>query len=85
MAARTNAQIAEALTTMADIMARDHQPGREDETRLERFMKHKPPAFTGGYNPEDAVNWLEEVEIISEAMGCSEESKVTLGTYVLRE
>ncbi|MCI75915.1 hypothetical protein A2U01_0097184, partial [Trifolium medium] len=30
MAARTNAQIAEALATMADIMARDHQPGRED-------------------------------------------------------
>ncbi|MCI90868.1 hypothetical protein A2U01_0112162, partial [Trifolium medium] len=29
MAARTNAQIAEVLATMADIMARDHQPGRE--------------------------------------------------------
>ncbi|MCI65902.1 hypothetical protein A2U01_0087160, partial [Trifolium medium] len=34
MTARTNAQIAEALGTMADIMARDHQPGREDETKL---------------------------------------------------
>ncbi|MCI71193.1 hypothetical protein A2U01_0092456, partial [Trifolium medium] len=33
MAARTNAQIVEALATMAEIMARDHQPGREDETR----------------------------------------------------
>ncbi|MCI82212.1 hypothetical protein A2U01_0103486, partial [Trifolium medium] len=52
MAARTNAQIAEVLATMADIMARDHQPGREDEMRLERFMRHKPPTFTGGYNPE---------------------------------
>ncbi|MCI22342.1 GRAS family transcription factor, partial [Trifolium medium] len=48
-------------------------------------MKHKPPTFTGGYNPEGAVNWLEEVEIIFEAMGCSEENKVTLGAYVLRE
>ncbi|MCI77687.1 hypothetical protein A2U01_0098957, partial [Trifolium medium] len=48
MAARTNAQIAEALATMADIMARDHQPEREDEARLDRFMKHKPPTFTGG-------------------------------------
>ncbi|MCI45207.1 hypothetical protein A2U01_0066446, partial [Trifolium medium] len=73
MAARTIAQIAEALATMAEIMARDNQPGREDETRLKRFMKHKPPTFTGGYNPEGAVNWLEEVEIIFEAMGCSEE------------
>ncbi|MCI84979.1 hypothetical protein A2U01_0106257, partial [Trifolium medium] len=64
MAARTNAQIAEALATMVGIMARDHQPGREDEIRLERFMKHKPPTFTGGYDPEGAVSWLEEVEII---------------------
>ncbi|MCI87018.1 cellular nucleic acid-binding protein, partial [Trifolium medium] len=56
-------------------MARDHQPGREDEMRLERFMKHKPPTFSRGYNPEGAVNWLEEVEIIFEAMGCSEENK----------
>ncbi|MCI33548.1 hypothetical protein A2U01_0054765, partial [Trifolium medium] len=48
-------------------------------------MKHKPPTFTEGYNPEEAVNWLEEVEIIFEAMGCSKENKVTLGAYVLRE
>ncbi|MCI79980.1 hypothetical protein A2U01_0101251, partial [Trifolium medium] len=47
---------------MANIMARDNQPGREDELRLERFMKHKLPTFTGGYNPEGAVNWIEEVE-----------------------
>ncbi|MCI00557.1 hypothetical protein A2U01_0021577, partial [Trifolium medium] len=83
MAARTNAQIAEALATVANIMARDNQPGREDEMRLEWFMKHKPPTFTGGCNPEGAVNWIKEVEIIFEAMGCSKESKTTLGTYVL--
>ncbi|MCI71770.1 hypothetical protein A2U01_0093033, partial [Trifolium medium] len=48
MVGRANAQIAEALATLAGIMDRDHQPGREDEARLERFMKHKPPTFTGG-------------------------------------
>ncbi|MCI81782.1 hypothetical protein A2U01_0103056, partial [Trifolium medium] len=31
-----NAQIAEALATLAGIVARDHQPGREDEMILER-------------------------------------------------
>ncbi|MCI56681.1 putative Ty3/Gypsy polyprotein/retrotransposon, partial [Trifolium medium] len=67
------------------IMARDHQPGREDEVRLERFMKHKPPTFIGGYNPEGAVKWLEEVEIIFEAMRCTEEDKTSLGSYMLRE
>ncbi|MCI39453.1 cellular nucleic acid-binding protein, partial [Trifolium medium] len=48
-------------------------------------MTHKPTIFTGGYNPEGAIKWIEEVEIIFEAMGCTEESKITLGTYVLRE
>ncbi|MCI87463.1 hypothetical protein A2U01_0108746, partial [Trifolium medium] len=57
MAGRANTQIAEALATLAGIMARDHQSGREDEARLEHFMKHKPPTFTGGYNPEGAVKW----------------------------
>ncbi|MCI60447.1 hypothetical protein A2U01_0081703, partial [Trifolium medium] len=56
MAARTNAQIVEALATIANIMARDNQPGKEEEMRLERFMRHKPPTFTGRYNPEGAVN-----------------------------
>ncbi|MCI89937.1 hypothetical protein A2U01_0111226, partial [Trifolium medium] len=67
-AGRTNAQIAEALATLAGIVARYHQLGWEDEARLERFMKHKSPTFTGGYNSEGAVKWLEEVEIIFEAM-----------------
>ncbi|MCI74558.1 hypothetical protein A2U01_0095822, partial [Trifolium medium] len=62
-----------------------HQPGREDEMRLERFMKHKPTLFTGGYAPEGAIKWVEKVEIIFEAMRCTEENKITLGTYVLRE
>ncbi|MCI61565.1 putative Ty3/Gypsy polyprotein/retrotransposon, partial [Trifolium medium] len=52
--------------------------------RLERFMRHKPPIFTGVYNPEGAIKWIEEVEIIFEAMECSEDGKTTLGTYVLR-
>ncbi|MCI75062.1 hypothetical protein A2U01_0096329, partial [Trifolium medium] len=31
------------------------------------------------------VKWVEEVEIIFEAIGCTEEHKITLGTSVLRE
>ncbi|MCI96749.1 putative Ty3/Gypsy retrotransposon polyprotein, partial [Trifolium medium] len=48
-------------------------------------MSHKPTIFIGGYNPEGAIKWVEEVEIIFEEMGCIEESKTTLGVYVLRE
>ncbi|MCI85222.1 hypothetical protein A2U01_0106501, partial [Trifolium medium] len=36
------------------IVARDHQPGKDVEMRLEWFMKQKPPTFTGGYNPDGA-------------------------------
>ncbi|MCI70852.1 hypothetical protein A2U01_0092115, partial [Trifolium medium] len=53
-AVRTNAQMVEALATLTNIVARDHQPGRGVEMRLERFMKQKPPTFTGGYNPDGA-------------------------------
>ncbi|MCI94439.1 hypothetical protein A2U01_0115737, partial [Trifolium medium] len=63
-AARTNAQIAEALATLTNIEARDNDPGRDGEKRLERFISHKPTIFTGGYNPEGAIKWVEEVEII---------------------
>ncbi|MCI77035.1 hypothetical protein A2U01_0098305, partial [Trifolium medium] len=30
--------------------------------RLKRFMKQKLPTFTGGYNPDGAYKWLEELE-----------------------
>ncbi|MCI53832.1 hypothetical protein A2U01_0075079, partial [Trifolium medium] len=71
-AARTNAQIVEALATLANILARDNDPGRDGEKWLERFMSHKPTLFTGGYNPGGAIKWIDEVEIIFEAMGCTE-------------
>ncbi|MCI84738.1 hypothetical protein A2U01_0106016, partial [Trifolium medium] len=34
-AARTNAQIVEALAALTHIVARDNQPGRDGEMRLE--------------------------------------------------
>ncbi|MCI63427.1 hypothetical protein A2U01_0084684, partial [Trifolium medium] len=37
-AARTNAQIAEVLAALTNIVVRDNQPGRDVEMRLERFM-----------------------------------------------
>ncbi|CAJ2645092.1 unnamed protein product [Trifolium pratense] len=45
-----------------------------------KMMSSYPELF-----PDAAVKWVEEVEIVFEAMRCTEESKLTLGTYVLRE
>ncbi|GAU51804.1 hypothetical protein TSUD_415920, partial [Trifolium subterraneum] len=83
--ARANAQIAESLATLTHILARGDDPARDGEKRLDRFLKHKPSFFVGGFNPDGAVKWVEEVEIIFDAMECANENKLALGTYMLRE
>ncbi|GAU10237.1 hypothetical protein TSUD_422540, partial [Trifolium subterraneum] len=84
-AARANAQIAESLATLTHLLARGDDPARDGEKRLDRFLKHKPSFFVGGFNPDGAVKWVEEVEIIFEVMECANENKLALGTYMLRE
>ncbi|GAU44151.1 hypothetical protein TSUD_399730, partial [Trifolium subterraneum] len=84
-AARANAQIAESLATLTHLLARGDDPARDGEKRLDRFLKHKPSFFVGGFNPDGAVKWVEEVEIIFDAMECANENKLALGTYMLRE
>ncbi|GAU40543.1 hypothetical protein TSUD_367090 [Trifolium subterraneum] len=84
-AACTNAQIAETLASLANLLARGDNPAREGEKHLERFLKHKSSLFTGGFNPDGSVKLVVEVEIIFDAMECAEENKLALGTYVLRE
>ncbi|GAU42645.1 hypothetical protein TSUD_398500, partial [Trifolium subterraneum] len=83
--ARANAQIAESLATLTHLLARGDDPTRDGEKRLDRFLKHKPSFFVGGFNPDEAVKWVEEVEIIFDAMECANENKLALGTYMLRE
>ncbi|GAU45087.1 hypothetical protein TSUD_85730 [Trifolium subterraneum] len=83
--ARANAQIAESLATLTHLLARGDDPARDGEKRLDSILKHKPSFFVGGFNPDGAVKWVEEVEIIFEAMECANENKLALGTYMLRE
>ncbi|GAU48050.1 hypothetical protein TSUD_404850 [Trifolium subterraneum] len=83
--ARANAQIAESLATLTHLLVRGDDPARDGEKRLDRFLKHKPSFFVGGFNPVGAVKWVEEVEIIFDAMECANENKLALGTYMLRE
>ncbi|GAU51960.1 hypothetical protein TSUD_417460 [Trifolium subterraneum] len=71
--------------TLTHLLARGDDPARDGEKRLDRFLKHKPSFFVGGFNPDGAVKWVEEVEIIFDAMECANENKLALGTYMLRE
>ena len=75
----------ETAATTAERLAQENIRGKEDELRLERFLKNNPQAFKGGYNPEGAQKWLEGMEKIFGAMRCSEVQKVTLGTYMLQD
>ncbi|GAU28735.1 hypothetical protein TSUD_372430 [Trifolium subterraneum] len=83
--ARANAQIAKSLATLTHLLARGDDPARDGEKRLDRFLKHKSSFFVGGFNPDGVIKWVEEVEIIFDAMECANENKLALGTYVLRE
>ncbi|GAU25208.1 hypothetical protein TSUD_151080 [Trifolium subterraneum] len=77
--------IAESLATLTHLLARGDDPARDGEKRLDRFLKHKPSFFVGGFNPDGAFKWIKEVEIIFDAMDCANENKLALGTYMLRE
>ncbi|KAK2436271.1 hypothetical protein QL285_021273 [Trifolium repens] len=80
-----NAMNQEAANRNAERLEREARRGNEVESRLERFLKNQPTTFAGGFNPEGAQKWIEDIERIFAAMGCTEEQKVVLGTYMLRD
>ncbi|KAK2409540.1 cleavage and polyadenylation specificity factor subunit [Trifolium repens] len=80
-----NAMNQEAANRNAERMEREARRGNEVESRLERFLKNQPTTFAGGFDPEGAQKWIEDIERIFAAMGCTEEQKVVLGSYMLRD
>ncbi|GAU51721.1 hypothetical protein TSUD_415270 [Trifolium subterraneum] len=63
--ARANAQIAESLATLTHLLARGDDPARDGEKRLDRFLKHKPSFFVGGFNPDgaEANQWWKNAKL----------------------
>ncbi|KAK2397792.1 cleavage and polyadenylation specificity factor subunit [Trifolium repens] len=85
LAMMANAMNQEAANRNAERMEREARKGNEVESRLERFLKNQPTTFAGGFEPEGAQKWIEDIERIFAAMGYTEEQKVVLGTYMLRD
>ncbi|XP_048136674.1 uncharacterized protein LOC125315532 [Rhodamnia argentea] len=52
---------------------------------VEQFLKLKPAKFTGKGDPEAAPRWIEDPEKALEVLGCTEEEKVMLARYRLRD
>lgn len=52
---------------------------------FDRFLKTKPPTFSGDNNAMVASNWFENMEMILKRIGCPMENRVSLATYQLRD
>ncbi|KAF1862595.1 hypothetical protein Lal_00014135 [Lupinus albus] len=50
---------------------------------LDEFCRRNPPQFEVGFAPGAAYEWIQGLERISRAMGCSDAQKVTFASYVL--
>lgn len=54
-----------------------------EDTRLNLFLKGKPPQFGGDFNPEGAEKWLQEIEKIFSFTHCRENRTVYYATFML--
>lgn len=50
---------------------------------LPEFRKTKPPSFYGEYDPLKAQRWINQLDKIFVAMGCTDAQRVTFATYML--
>jgi len=48
-------------------------------------LKHNPPKFTRGGNPDKADQWMRDIERIFEATECPEERKLSCDVYMFTE
>ena len=88
MAGRNDRAIADALQALAQAMGNQNRGdigGPDEYQGLDRFQRNNPSTFNGGYNPDGAQKWIQEIEKIFRVMACPEEQKVPFGTYTLVE
>jgi len=88
MAGRNDRAIADALQALAQAIGNQTRVGADEPFEyqgLDRFQRNNPPTFKGGYNPEGAQNWIQEIEKIFRVMACPVDKKVLFGTYTLVE
>ncbi|XP_020104801.1 uncharacterized protein LOC109721550 [Ananas comosus] len=57
---------------------------RVRERSINEFKKSTPPPFSGATNPDEAKNWIKEMEKAFTAMQCTDEEKVRFGTFMLQ-
>ncbi len=51
---------------------------------MSEFRSNNPPVFNGGMNLDIAEKWIQQLDKIFGTMICTEEQKVTYGTFMLQ-
>ena len=89
MAAR-NSDLLERITAVLESLAQNNQAnqanppqGQAENNGLAEFRRMDPPRFEGGFNPEGAQRWLQDVEKIFRTMNCADTQKMVFATYML--
>ncbi|XP_068483219.1 uncharacterized protein [Phaseolus vulgaris] len=60
-----------------------HVSQPQEQMGLTEFMRHNPPKFTGNATPDQADQWIRELEKIFRATSCPENKKLVFATYLL--
>ncbi|XP_022641613.1 uncharacterized protein LOC106773250 [Vigna radiata var. radiata] len=58
-------------------------PAPVQEWTLENFLQHRPARFTGQCTPDEADQWLKDMERIYQAKRCPEENRLSYTEYLL--
>lgn len=76
----------QAIREMVAVMLQQTNQRNEEVAEfqgLSEFRRNNPSEFAGGYGPEKADLWIQEMEKIFCAMTCTNRQKVTFATYML--
>ena len=69
------------LTRVMKVVARNNS--HNGTNLFKDFRSLDPPRFTGSTDPDEAENWLKDIERIFRMIKCTEEEKVRLTTFQL--
>ena len=58
-------------------------PTQPQEWSLEDFLKHRPAKFDGKTTPDQADQWMKDLERIFDAKGCPPASRLAFAVYML--
>jgi len=60
-----------------------HVSQSQEQVGLTEFMRHNPPKCIGNATPDQADQWIRELEKIFRATSCPEDKKLVFATYLL--